>query len=60
MDYYRPVPCAKYPGEQKTVYLVEIENGLWYSSGCEDMDGSDICRECRERVVKVTRERLNP
>lgn len=49
-DLYKDVLCPKY-GKTERVYLVptitDEGKAAYVSNGCDDMDGSKTCHECR-------------
>lgn len=57
MDYCMEMRCKKSPGEKKKVFFVDMGENRWLSNGCEDMDGSEICRDCREAAAEIIRQR---
>lgn len=52
LTHPKTVPCGRDGGILRTVYMILAETPEggteWLPNGCDEMDGSDACRECRQ------------
>lgn len=57
MDYVKKIICPMDGYTEKLVHMVEIrdESGKlkgYLSNGCDDMQGGEVCRQCRADAAK--------
>ena len=55
------VPCARDGNRRSAAFYLSVLDGVWKAkcTGCEDANGSNVCKDCMIRQAKVATDELN-